>query len=363
MLDSNRLSLPSKSAHKNGIFIPLEDIKKFDEIEYIRLAKDAIEHYQNHPHQVPYRASPHLKIFNTPATAVIVGTGTVGLEAITYASRILPPQSTLIILQNDVEDPSKLEHVLKTSIQGSDNFKWIISPPIDLGRIDQIEDFLLGHQEHLAYAQLFIHTADKAQRYIPERVDYKDVIAQIIRRSSIPVIDELINQYSNANNPYVRILFSSLCALNRDTYRFANFGPYQMGKIIGDDLFKSTPVRKNSYSFILLSGAMLTIGERLTKYEEYHLLKSAGIPINESSEEEYYKKYENAESHVDSMDSSGQMFKIIWQAFQQQKVEAGKIYSIYGVSTPKFLGYKVNTLEVIEPTPYMFNPLEKAVIP
>lgn len=104
---------------------------------------------------------------------------------------------------------------------------------------------------------------------------------------------------------------------------------------------------------------MLTMGEKLTLCEEYHLLKSAGIPVNESSEKEYYKKYENAESHVDSMDSSGHMlFKIIWNALRQKEVEPSKIYSIYGASTPKFLEYKVNTLEIVEPAPYMFSLLE-----
>lgn len=152
MLESNKLPLFSQSAQENGIFISLEPIKKFDEAEYLLFAKEAIEHYQTHPSQIPYGASSRLKLFQTPATAVIVGTGTVGLEAITYASRILPLHSTLLILQNDVEDPKKLEHTLKKSIQGSNNFKWIISPPIDLGRLDLVEEFLISHQNDLANA-------------------------------------------------------------------------------------------------------------------------------------------------------------------------------------------------------------------
>lgn len=113
----------------NGIFIPFEPIAQFDEAEYLELARKTIEHYQSHSNQVPYEDSARLKLFCAPATAIIVGTGTVGLEAIAYATRILPAHSTIIILQNDISNTAKFEHILKTTLQGGENFCWMISPP------------------------------------------------------------------------------------------------------------------------------------------------------------------------------------------------------------------------------------------
>lgn len=358
MIKINRASSALTTTSENGIFVPLEPIAHFHEAEYLDLAQQAIDHYQNHPNQVPDEASSRLKLFHPPATAVIVGTGTVGLEAISYASRILPSHSTLLIFQNDISDPAKLEHVLKTKIQGGENFRWIISPPLDLGRIDKIKDFLEEHKELLAFTQLFIHTADKAKRYVPDRLPYQEVMAQIIRRISIPAIEELIERYSHAHNPYIRILFSSICSINRDTYRFANVGPYQLGKVIGDEFFKSAPVRHNSYSFILYAGGMFTMGETLTRSEEYQLLKSNVSSFKETSEEAYTEQWTKTGSHVDSMDSAGLMLKKIWDALQQNELMLGKLYSIYGSSVPESLGHERNILKIIEPAPYMFDRLE-----
>lgn len=343
---------------ENGIFIPLEPIAHFDEAEYLKLAQKTIEHYQSHSNKVPFEASSHLKLFQAPATAVIVGTGTVGLEAITYASRILPVHSTIIILQNDISDPAKMENTLKTSIQGGENFQWLISSPLDLGRIDLIEDFLLGHQDYLAHAQLFIHTADKAKRYIPDRLDYQDVITQVIRRCSIATIDSLIERFSHVDNPYVRILFSSICSTNRDEYRLANIGPYQIGKIVGDELFKSATIRSHSYSFILYAGGMFTMGETITRKEEYQLLKHTEDSFKATSEKEYNDKWTGAGDHVDSMDSAGLMFKKIWHALQHNELSPGKLYSMYGSSVPKRLGHELNTFQLVEQAPYMFGILE-----
>src|ERR1700722_13432760 len=192
MIKGDKGAFILSESHKNGIFIPLDPIVRFNEDDYLDLAKKTIQHYQNHPHQVPYEDSSRLNLFQTPVTAVIIGTGTVGLEAITYASRILPLRSTLLVLQNDVSDPAKLEHLLKTTLQGGENVQWIVSPPMDLGRLDLIEDFLVSHKDLLAHTQLFIHTADKAKRYVPDRLPYQEVLAQVIRRSSIPLIEEHI---------------------------------------------------------------------------------------------------------------------------------------------------------------------------
>lgn len=356
----NFLPSTSVASNENGIFVPLEPIEHFNEKEYLQLAQKTLEHYQNHPNQVPYEDSSRLKVFNSPATAVIVGTGTVGLEAIAYASRILPKNSTILILQNDVNDIEKLEDVLKTTIKGGEHFHWIISPPTDLGRLDQIDEFLVHHKSHLEHTQLLMHTADKAKRYLPDRANYQDVITQIIRRCSIPAIEEIISRFSNPNNPYVRILFSSICSTNRDKYRLANIAPYQIGKIVGDELFRSTPVRQNSYSFILYSGGMFTMGETLTRNQEYQLLKKNELSFKEISENEYNEKWTTAGDHVDSMDSAGLMFKKIWEALQKNELSSEKLYSIYGSSVPERLGYKLNTLKVIEPAPYMFGILESS---
>lgn len=356
MVDLNRLpSLPEEN-YENGIFIPLEPIPPINEAEYLRTVRKTIEHYQAHPHQVPYEVGSLLKLFHTPATAVIVGTGTVGLEAITYATRILPSYSTLIIFQNDIQDTAKLEEVLKTSIKGGDTFQWVISPPTDIGRLDQIKEFLTHHKAALAHTQLFIHAADKSKRYIPDRLHHQNVIAQIIRRSSIPLIEEQIEQYSNAKNPYVRILFSSMCSINRDQYRIPNIGPYQIGKVVGDEFFKSMPVRKNSYSFIIYPGGMHTMGEALTRTEEFEKLKTIKKSLQDVAGKEYLNSV--SQTHADSMDSSGFMLKKIWQALQHNEAIPGKIYSIYGCSVPDFLGVERNILKIIEPAPYLSEPLE-----
>lgn len=340
---------------ENGVFIPLDSIEHFKEEEYF---DQTIEHYQTHPNQVPYDPSSHLPLFHIPTAAVIVGTGTVGLEAIVYASRILPLQSTLIILQNDVEDTTTLEHLLKSCIEGGKNFNWIISPPIDLGHIDKIEYFLDQHKNDLTHVQLFIHTADKAKRYIPDRLHHQDVIAQIIRRCSIPAIEEKIEQYADSTKPYVRILFSSICSTNRDKYRLANIGPYQLGKIVGDELFKSRIIKRPCYSFILYSGGMFTMGETLTRNEEFRLLKNSQDSFKKKSEKEYHEKWATAGDHVDSMDSAGLMFKKIWQELKKNALIPGKLYAIYGSSVPQRLGHPLNTLKVIEPAPYMCESLE-----
>lgn len=359
----NRMNfLPSTSvaSNENGIFVPLEPIEHFNEEEYLQLAQKTLEHYQNHTNQVPYEDSSRLKLFNSPATAVIVGTGTVGLEAIAYASRILPQQSTILVFQNDVKDIEKLEDVLKTIIKGGEHFHWIISPPTDLGRLDQIDEFLVRHKSHLEHTQLLMHTADKAKRYLPDSVNYQDVITQIIRRCSIPAIEEVITRFSNPTNPYVRILFSSMCSTNRDKYRLANVGPYQIGKLVGDELFRSTPVRQNSYSFILYSGGMFTMGETLTRNQEYKLLTSNLLSSKKMSEKEYNGTWTKAGLHADSMDSAGLMFKKIWESLQENQISPGKLYSIYGSSVPERLGYELNVLKVVESAPYMFDPLESS---
>ncbi len=196
------------TSHKNGVFVSLEPINHFGSSEYLKLAKKTIEHAQNHPNQVPDKISSRLRLFYSPATAVIVGTGTVGLEAIVYASRILPLDSTILIFQNDVKEPDILIRLLDETIKGIENFKIIISPPIDIGCIDKIAEFLMDNQGILSNTQLFMHTADKAQRYIPDNLDYREVVAQIIRRSSIQAIEELIERHADPNSPYVRILFS-----------------------------------------------------------------------------------------------------------------------------------------------------------
>jgi|GEM_PF-6629315 len=324
MVDLNCLPSPSEENYENGIFIPLEPLQPVNEEEYLGIVSKAIEHYQTHPHQVPYEVESHLKVFHAPATAVIVGTGTVGLEAITYATRILPSHSTLIILQNDIKDTAKLEEVLKTSITGGENFQWIISPPTDIGRLDKIKEFLTHYKAALTHAQLFIHAADKSKRYIPDRLHHQNVIAQIIRRSSIPLIEEQIEQYSNSENPYVRILFSSMCSINRDQYRIPNIGPYQIGKVVGDEFFKSMPVRRNSYSFIIYPGGMNTMGEILTRTEEFEKLKEIKKSLPEASGKEYLNNV--SQTHADSMDSSGFMLKKIWQALQHDEVISEKIY-------------------------------------
>lgn len=216
----------------------------------------------------------------------------------------------------------------------------------------------MQHQDCLAHAQLFIHTADKAKRYMPDRLDYQEVIAQIIRRCSIAVIDGLIERFSQDHNPYVRILFSSICSTNRDEYRLANIGPYQMGKIVGDELFKSASTRSHAYSFILYAGGMFTMGETLTRNEEYHLLKHNEASFKAVSEKEYDDTWTGAGDHVDSMDSAGLMFKKIWYALQHNELPPGKLYSMYGSSVPKRLGHTLNTFKVVEQAPYMFGVLE-----
>jgi hypothetical protein len=345
---------------KPGIFIPFDPVEKFSEAEYLSLAQKTLENYQTHKNQVPYEQLSQLSLFRSPATAVLVGTGTVGLEAIAYATRIMPLQSTLVILQNDVQSPEKLQNLLTNTLQGGDTFNWIISPPIDLGCIDQLESFLTKNKNALERTQLFIHTADKAKRHIPDQLPYKDVIIQILRRGSIGAIDELIERFSKPENTYVRLLFSSMCSVDRSEYRLANVGPYQMGKIVGDELFKSASVRNNSYSFILYSGGMFTMGETLTRNHEYLLLKQQDVAFEKTSEDEYTQQWKSASDHVDSMDSAGLMFKIIWGALQKGELQLGKLYSIYGSSVPKRLGHPLNTLESVDPAPYMFDSLDSS---
>lgn len=358
MIKTNKLP-DSSNICENSVFIPLESIARFDERQYLYFAKKTIEHYQTHINQVPYEDASRLKLFKSEATAVIVGAGTVGLEAIVYATRILPLASTIIIVQNDVDNIDKLKHLLTATIAGGENFKWIISPAVDLGNIDQIRKFLKENKRALSKAQLFIHTADKAKRYFPDNTHYLAVISQVIRRCSISAIEELVESYANAELPYVRILFSSICSINRDKYRMPNIGPYQIGKIVGDELFRCSRVRDNSYSFIIYSGAMFTMGETLTRNEEYRILKNAKDTFNVGTEQDYTEKWSNAGTHVDSMDSSGLMFKIIWQALYKNKLLYNNLYSIYGSSVPKNLGYELNVLKVEKPAPYMFSPLDE----
>lgn len=345
---------------KSGIFIPFDPVEKFTEAEYLSLAQKTLENYQTHKNQVPYGPHSQLSLFCSPATAVLVGTGTVGLEAIAYTTRIMPPHSTLVILQNDLQSPEKLQSLLTTILQSGDSFNWIISPPIDLGCIDQLESFLTKNKDALEHTQLFIHTADKATRYIPDRLPYKDVIVQILRRCSIGAINELIERFSKPENTYVRLLFSSMCSVDRSKYRLANVGPYQMGKIVGDELFKSATVRNNSYSFILYSGGMFTMGETLTRSHEYLLLKQQDAAFEKISEDEYTQKWKSACNHVASMDSAGLMFKTIWEALQKGDLQPGKLYSIYGSSVPQRLGHPLNMLERVDPAPYMFDSLDSS---
>jgi len=345
------------TSEENIIYFTLDPMESFNEHEYLELAKRTLANYQSHVNQVPNDELSRLEVFSKPATAVIIGAGTVGLEAIVYASRILPLHSAIIILQNDIKEQKKLEQLLKDTVNVIENFNIIISPPMDLGQIDKISDFLDKNKKHLSHAQLFIHAADKARRFIPDVLNYREVICQIIRRGSIQAVEEKIEEYADSNIPYVRILFSSICAMNRNEYRIPNIGPYQLGKIVGDELFKSMQVRKNSYSFILYSGGMYTMGETLTRKAEYQLVKSMNR-FNNISEKEYTEKWVNAGTHVDSMDSSGLMFKNIWEALQNKKLMPGKIYSIYGSSIPKSLGHKLNVIQEWEPAPYWFDPLE-----
>ncbi len=333
-----------------GVFITLPPFPKPEPGYYLKHVSDTIDHSQNHPNQVPI--STKNTVFNQPTTAIIIGAGTIGIQAVVFATRILPPHSTIILVQNDLNEKDRLEKLLRDKIQGSEKHTYIVSDPMDIGHLDEIESFFKEHREVVKNTGLYIHAADKAERFIPDQLHYMDALRQVIRRASVAAMSDFINEISDNSIPLVRIVVSSAGCQYRDTYRIPNLGPYQVGKVVGDELFKSSLTHNNTYSFILYSGPMNTLGQEIARASEYNILKNQNYAVEASSAKDYIQKHINTPD-IDAMESTGMMFKIVWESLNTHKLSPQKIYVMYGKSVSPKLGKKPNQLQFLSPPPYM----------
>ncbi|MCB1136354.1 MAG: hypothetical protein KDK78_08810, partial [Chlamydiia bacterium] len=240
-----------------GFFVSFVEEPKRALVPYIERLVQEIHQIQIHPifQNLPMCSA-------TPCTAVVVGTGTVGLQAVVFATRTLPPGSTILIVQRGLDCPEELERLLSRTIEGGDAYRFVASPPINIGQLDRLEAFLDGHADACQSTRLFIHTADKAQRYIPDDLPVMDVLAQLVQRQSPTVISDKLDRLSSAVSPIIKILISSECAQNRSDYRIPNLGPYQIGKVIGDEVFRCHNAdNERALSIIAYSGPMSTLGQ------------------------------------------------------------------------------------------------------
>lgn len=298
-----------------------------------------------------------LTLTKKPSTAVIVGAGTTGIEAIAYATACLPKESTIILFQHLTTSPEDLENLLKNSIPNGKKYNFIISPPWDIGQLDKIEEFLDQHRKDLSKTKLYIHTADRAERFIPEKTPIKDVLSQIVRRASIALISELIDEVSREDN-ILKIVLSSDCHQNYSDYRIPNLGPYQMGKVFGDNLFRiSNQDNPKSVCVLAFLGGMSTRGQFKARVSEYEDLKEIHPLAIALDEEEFIEIY--SEKDVHPMDSCGLVFKEIFIAFRDKKLEPGNCYSIYGPSINSKLPIAKGVITQDEPAPYLWPLLEK----
>lgn len=337
---------------ENSYPVELPAIERPDPELYLSEVREDLYYTQNHNLCIPPS-----QLVPFPATALIVGSGTIGLQSAVLATKVLPVGSTIVMVQNDIEDKAKLEAILREEIQNGRKYRFVVSDPIDIGRLDLLEQFMDDKKDLLSTAVLFVHAADKAKRYLPDATPIKDVLAQAIRRASVAVISQMLDKTVKEFLPLVKIIVSSECAQNRDNYRIPNLGPYQFGKVFGDELFKGTRGRTRSIDVIAYSGPMMTQGQKNARSEEYRLLKGYGIDLEAESVEDFIDQHRGTPD-IDPMESVGVMFLAIFKALKNRELEKGCLYKIYGTSVCTELGQPVNTMEKVEAPPYLWPLLE-----
>lgn len=339
-------------AHE-GYIVEFPPIPNFDASQYLDLMEADIQHTQKHSLCIKY--SP---ITESPATALIVGAGTIGIQAVVIATRLLPEGSTIVVIQNDIDDPQKLVEVFKERVERGEQYRWIVSERIEIGQLDKLEAFIAGQSEILKHTHLYIHTADRAERFVPDALPYQAVIAQVVRRASVVHINDLLEKFVDVDKGIVKILVSSECSQNRSEYKIPNLGPYQVGKIVGDEMFLQGIHRKNSISVILYSGPMDTQGQVKARTQEYELLSLRGEMKSVSAAEEYIESHRGVVD-IDPMDSVGAMLNTFCTQYRKGQLSAGCKYRCYGASVNPELGHPVNELEPIENTRFMWPTLEE----
>jgi len=317
--------------------------------EYLERVKQDIRHCQEHPN-----ATLSARLTHSPATAFIVGVGTVGVEAIVAATRVLPEGSTIVVMQRSLEHPGDLENVLRQEIKNGTLYRFIVSPSLDLGELDRIEGFMDSHGEILSKTRLYIHTADQARRYVPDELPVRDVLVQVLRRASVTVIGQKLEAMLDSDQPLAKILISSECSQNRDRYRVPNLAVYQVGKVVGDELFRSNSIGSKSLAVIAYSGPMSTEGQRRARASEYRVLKQHGVATGAKSAEDFVAMHIN-NPDVDPMDSVGMMLKQSLEAIAANSLQPGKCYAIYGPSVCPDLGKSTGELEELPEAPYMWD--------
>lgn len=294
---------------------------------------------------------------DTPGTALIVGVGTAGAEAIVAASKVLPPGSTFVVLQHSLKDKNALVTMFQNTLPNGNENHFVISDPIELGDLTAIEEFFTENKNALSKTILFVHAADRAERYIPDSLPVDDVIAQIVRRASGAKMSEMLNAWKSDSKSIVNILISSECNQNRDCYRIPNLGPYQMGKIVGDELFRVENQGKNAVTIIAFSGPMATNGQRLARTQEYNKLKNSGKDLADKNAEEYiFRHFESVD--IDPMDSVGMIYKVSLEEVIKDQLAVGEVYEIYGPSVHPDLDKEAGTLKKVESAPYLWAPFE-----
>lgn len=338
----------------SGTWIKIPRFQQIPESDYLNAIANDLKYYQNN---APKEARSSLKTFTDPGTAVIVGAGTVGMYALSFAADSLKAGSTIILLQNDTLNVNELQKTITQQVPAIKEHHLVISPPYDIAELDKIEGFLSNHQAALEETQLYIHTADKAYRIIPDSLSYEDVLPQIIRRMSVAAINDYIVSRLDNHTPYWKILVSSECAQNRSDYKIPNLGPYQIGKIVGDELFKASKSNKNTYALILYSGPMATLGQKSAREDEYHQLAALQKKTGSNNATAYVQKHFSSVD-INPMGSVGTMLSVAHQAMDQGKLKSGQLYTIYGNSVNPALGFKANKLYEVANVDYMWPKLE-----
>lgn len=298
-----------------------------------------------------------LMLSNKPVTAVIVGSGTTGIESVVYAVNNLPKRSNIVLFQYTNIDPDDLCKLLSEHIPGAKDYSFYASPAYDIGELNKIRTFMEENRDLFEATKLYIHTADKAQRYIPDAMPIDAVISQVVRRASVTLISEYIDRVSSEKS-ILKILLSSDCALNRSDYIVPNLGPYQIGKVIGDELFRtSNRKRDTSIAVIVYLGGTTTHGQVSTRLAEYELLKNHHPFLKDVSLEEFIEMY--SVNDIPSMDSNGFVLKKIFEAAYYHELKEGSVYSIYGPSINSVINAPIGILEEDIQAPLIRNPLEE----
>ena len=276
--------------------------------------------------------------FSDPTTAVIVGAGTVGTIAAWAAAEVLPAGSTIHVLQRGWDPVVLARQFEKLSARylAKKALTWHLSPSLELVDQGGIRAYL--ESQKLADTTVYIHTADHADRVVPDALPRAQARHQILERESVSFVSDEIKRLRTTAEPLFSLVVSSECGYwGRNQIRVPNLGPYQLAKNVGDELFISQE-GDNEIKVLLYAGPMATLGQVRARTEEHRILQRHGKQLDVDAGS-YVKKMAR-QVDVDPMASAGALFDAAFSG--KVAMEPGRVYQIFGISVNRTLNESSN---------------------